>query len=75
MTDALTAKAVYSDVIPRAAEYGGLVLVLSIVAVTGFVGVIWLMRYNLKEMRTVIQNNTDAWKEVKNAIENIRKSS
>jgi hypothetical protein len=74
MTDALTAKAVYSDVIPRAAEYGALVLVLALVALAGCIGTVYLLRYILREQRTVIQNNTDAWKEVKNALENIRKN-
>lgn len=75
MADSLTAGAVYSDVIPRAAEYGALVLVLTVIALVGCAGVIYLLRYILREQRIVIQNNTDAWKEVKNVLENIRQKN
>lgn len=65
-------EAVYSDIIPRAHEYGALVLVLAVFCLGAASGLVFLIKYVLNTMTTVINNNTEAWKE---AISEIRRTN
>lgn len=65
--------AIYSDIIPRSAEYGVLVFFLVCAVVALGAGGVFLTRYIIKTMTEVISNNTKAWTEAKGVLDEIRK--